>query len=486
MTQQQRNYELNQVAPYVWEIPASGRMNVPVRIYADAGLLETIERDNAVQQAINVTHMPGIVRASLAMPDAHWGYGFPIGGVAAFDPQNGGVVSPGGIGFDINCGVRLIRSDLTEKDVRPRLREIVNQLYSQVPCGVGASKAIHKLGDKELCRVCTDGAAWAVEAGFGWPEDLERTEAGGCLSGADPDVLSGKAFARGGPQMGTLGGGNHFMEVDVVTEVFDPQAAEAFGVSKGAIALQIHCGSRGFGHQVCTDFLSVMQGATRKYRIDVPDRQLACAPLDSPEAKSYLAGMACAANYAWANRQTILALVARALENVLGRGREALGLRQVYDVCHNIAKFEEHLVDGQKRVLCVHRKGATRAFPPGHPETPQTYRNVGQPVLIPGDMGTASYLLVGTHRAMEETWGSTCHGAGRLMSRQGAIRKARGRSIKKELEALGIVVRYEGSSTLAEEMPEAYKDVDAVVSVMHEAGITRKVARLRPIGVVKG
>jgi tRNA-splicing ligase RtcB len=482
----ERAYELKQVTPFVWEIPAFGKMNVPVRIYADKQLLETIERDNAVQQAINVTHLPGIVRASLAMPDAHWGYGFPIGGVAAFDPQKGGVVSPGGIGFDINCGVRLIRTDLTEQKVRARIQELVNALYSHVPCGLGACKAIGKLSEKELRRVCVEGGAWAVANGFGRPDDVERTEGSGRLRGADPDAISKKAYTRGLTQVGTLGSGNHFLEVDVVTDIFDEAAAEAFGVARGLVVLQIHCGSRGFGHQTCTDYLQTMLGATRKYGIEVPDKQLACAPLDSPEGKRYLAAMACAANYAWANRQTIFGLAARAFEDVFAGDRDALGMRQVYDVCHNIAKFEEHDVDGQKRALCVHRKGATRAFPAGHEETPAPYRHVGQPVLIPGDMGTASYLLVGTQRAMDETWGSTCHGAGRLMSRHGAIRLARGRNIKNELREKGITVRSEARDTLAEEMPEAYKNVDAVVSVMHEAGITRKVARFQPIGVVKG
>jgi len=482
----ERSYELKRISPFEWEIPASGGMNVPVRIFAAAQLLEGIERDNAVEQAINVAHMPGIVGASLAMPDAHWGYGFPIGGVAAFDAEQGGVVSPGGIGFDINCGVRLVRTDLTEKDVHPKIRELVAELYNHVPCGVGSSKAIRKLSEKEMRRVWTKGAGWAVEQGFGTQEDLERTEACGALPGADPGRPSSRALQRGAAQMGTLGSGNHFLEVDVVDEVFDEKVADAFGLAKGGIAIQIHCGSRGFGHQVCTDYLKTMQQATRKYGIEVPDRQLACAPLASPEAEAYLSAMACAANYAWANRQTILALVVRALEATFGGDRRSLGVRQVYDVCHNIAKFEEHQVGGRRRRLCVHRKGATRAFPAGHPETPTAYRQVGQPVLIPGDMGTASYVLVGAPRAMERTWGSTCHGAGRVMSRKGAVRRAQGRNIGRELAEAGVIVRSEGRSTLAEEMPEAYKDVHAVVAVMHEAGITRKVARLRPIGVVKG
>lgn len=481
-----KDYQITQTAPYTWEITPFGDMRVPVRVYADERLLEGIESDNTIQQAINVAHLPGIVRASYAMPDAHWGYGFPIGGVAAFDPDEGGVVSPGGIGYDINCGVRVVRTDLTRDEVKPRIKELVNALFDNVPCGVGSSKAIRTLSESELREVCVKGARWPVEEGFGTEDDLERTEAQGALPGADPNVLSARAIKRGRPQMGTLGSGNHFLEVDVVTEVFDREIAEAFGVAEGLVVLQIHCGSRGFGHQVCTDFLKTMRRATEKYGISVPDKQLACAPLGSDEADRYLAGMACAANYAWANRQTILALAAQSFERVFDASRQDINLRQIYDVCHNIAKFEEHDLDGEKRTLCVHRKGATRAFPPGHPETPQPYQEVGQPVLIPGDMGTASYLLAGTAEAMEKTWGSTCHGAGRVMSRKGAVRRAKGRSLERELSDRGVVVRYEGRDTLAEEMPDAYKDVGAVVSVMHEAGITRKVARFEPMGVVKG
>ncbi len=482
----EQDIDLRKVDSHVWEVPVSGAMNVPVRVFANDELIEGIRSDGALEQARNVAHMPGIVRASLAMPDAHWGYGFPIGGVAAFDEERGGVVSPGGIGFDINCGVRLVVTDLPREDVEPRVQELVSSLYDNVPCGVGSSKAIRKLSEGEFRKLCVEGAGWPVNQGFGREDDLERTEAEGALPGADPDVLSSRAIERGRPQVGTLGSGNHFLEVDVVTEIYDQAVADAFGVAEGQVAFQIHCGSRGFGHQVCKDFLKTMQKATRKHGIEVPDKQLACAPLATPEAERYLAGMACAANFAWANRQTILSLLERALEEVFGKGRDEVGLQQVYDVCHNIAKFEEHDVDGERRRLCVHRKGATRAFPPGHSETPAPYKDVGQPVLIPGSMGTASYLLVGTERAMQQTWGSTCHGAGRVMSRKGAIRKAKGRSIKKELKDRGVAVRYEGRDTLAEEMPEAYKDVDSVVSVMHDAGITRKVARLEPLGVVKG
>jgi tRNA-splicing ligase RtcB len=479
-------YHMQMVGPNCWEVPRTGGMRVPVRVFADEELLKHIKDDNALQQAVNVSHMPGIIGASLAMPDAHWGYGFPIGGVAAFDPAAGGVVSPGGIGYDINCGVRLVRTDLDEKRIRARIDDVLRALFHHVPCGVGSARAIRSLSDGEMHDVWTRGAAWAVENGYGTPDDLERTEAGGCLPGADPSVPGARALKRGRAQMGTLGSGNHFMEVDVVDSVFDESVADAFGLHTGDVALQIHCGSRGFGHQVCTDFLRTMQQATVTYGIQIPDRQLACAPLDSREGRRYLAGMACAANYAWANRQTILALATQALAATFGGSRDDLGVRQVYDVCHNIAKFEEHDVNGERRLLCVHRKGATRAFPPDHAETPRPYQGVGHPVLIPGDMGTCSYVLVGTDRGMDLTWGSTCHGAGRMMSRKGAIRRASGRSIRRELAAKGIAVMCEGRTTLAEEMPEAYKDVEAVVGVMEEAGITRKVARLRPIGVVKG
>jgi len=481
-----KDYEIKQVQTFVWEVPLSGGMRVPARIYADSRLLKAIVSDNAIEQAVNVTYLPGIVKASLAMPDAHWGYGFPIGGVAAMDPSAGGVISPGGIGFDINCGVRLIRTDLKSDQISPRIDSLLNALFREVPCGVGSSKAIGGLSDAEMRKVMTDGARWALEKGYGRPEDLVRTEEGGALKGASPDVVSQEAIKRGRSQVGTLGSGNHFLEIDVVDEVFDPDAAAAFEIEKGLVVIQIHCGSRGFGHQVCSDFLKVMQRASRQYGIELPDRQLACAPLDSQEGRDYFAGMAAAANYAWCNRQVILALVARALERVLGADRDSLGFRQIYDVCHNIAKFEEHQVDGERRTLCVHRKGATRAFPPGHPDVPQPYREIGQPVLIPGSMGTASFLLVGTQKAMSETWGSTCHGAGRMMSRHGALKRAAGRDLRRELAEMGVTVRSKGRKTLGEEMPEAYKDVEAVVSVMHESGITKKVARLKPMGVVKG
>ena len=480
------DYQLRRLSDYMWEVPQFDGMRVPARVVADEGLLRPIKEDNALEQSINVTFLPGIVRASYTMPDAHWGYGFPIGGVAAFDPENDGVISPGGIGYDINCGVRMIRSDLEHSEVKEKIEQIANALYNEVPCGVGSSGAISKLSEKDLRKVMVDGARWAVENGMGTEEDLRRTEAGGAMEGADPDQVSARAVKRGRPQVGTLGSGNHFLEVDVVDRVFDEKVADVFGVEEGGIVFQIHCGSRGFGHQICTDFLNVMKRALDKYSIEVPDKQLCCAPINSEEGRRYFSAMVAGANFAWCNRQVILSMVTRALGKVFKADRDAMGIRQVYDVCHNIAKFEEHEVDGEKRTLCVHRKGATRAFPPGHPEVPEVYRDVGQPVLIPGDMGTCSYLLVGTEQGMKETWGSTCHGAGRVMSRKGAKRESKGRDLLGEMRQRGVVVKARGMGTVAEEMPHAYKDVEAVVGVMHDAGFTRKVARLRPMAVVKG
>lgn len=477
---------LNKISDWVWEVPRTGGMRVPAHIYASEHLIESIRQDDSLAQAANVAYLPGIVKHSLAMPDMHLGYGFPIGGVAATNPENGGVISPGGIGYDINCGVRLIRSDLEPSDIRPRLRDLANQLFRDVPAGVGSSKAIERLSRSELEKVAVEGSAWAVRRGFGIPDDLDRTENRGCLEGADFAMVSDRAATRGAEQVGTLGAGNHFLEIDVVEEIFHPEAAEAFGLEQGAIVLQIHCGSRGFGHQICSDYLKVMQRAVEKYNIILPDRQLACAPLDSDEGLNYIAAMACAANFAWASRQTIMYNSIRAFQKVLGRTRDQMGMRLVYDVCHNIAKFEKHTVDGGVQTLCVHRKGATRAFPAGHPETPEPFRGVGQPVFIPGDMGRQSFVLVGAPASMEQTFGSTCHGAGRMMSRTAALRQTRDRNIARELEDKGIIIRAKGRKTLGEEVSEAYKDVAEVVDVMHNAGIALKVARLRPLAVVKG
>ncbi|MBI4199138.1 MAG: RtcB family protein [Chloroflexi bacterium] len=479
---------LRRLDDFRWEIPVSYKqgMRVPGVIFADRKLMETIREDQSLEQVANVAFLPGIVGASLAMPDVHWGYGFPVGGVAATDVQDGGVISPGGVGFDINCGVRLLRSDLTEEDVRPHLRQLVAALFHNVPSGVGSSGRL-RLKPQEMNEVMTQGARWAVKKGFGVPEDLEATEEGGCIRGADPSAVGPRPRQRGAPQLGTLGSGNHFLEVQVVDEVFDADAARAMGIhARGQVTVLVHCGSRGFGHQVCEDSLRVMNTATQRHGIQVPDRQLACVPVRSPEGESYLQAMWGAANFAFANRQCIAHWIRESFSQVFQRSWEEMGLSQVYDVCHNVAKIEEYVVDGKRRRLCVHRKGATRAFPPGHPELPTRYREVGQPVLIPGDMGRYSYLAVGTQAAMELSFGSTCHGAGRTQSRTSAKRLLKGHDIQQELEARGIIVMAQGWASLAEEASIAYKDVADVVDVAQGAGISRKVARMRPLGVVKG
>jgi tRNA-splicing ligase RtcB len=420
----------------------------------------------------------------MAMPDVHTGYGFSIGGVAAFDLKDG-IVSPGGVGYDINCGVRLLRSNLRKDDVAAKIKDLVSVLYNEIPSGVG-SKGKVRLGPDDQKRILKKGAQWAVEQGFGESGDLEKIESGGCIEGADPSLISNKAYERGRSQQGTLGSGNHFLEVQYVDEIYDEKAANSLGLFRDQITVMIHTGSRGFGHQVCTDFLEVMERAANKYKIELPDKELACAPFESPEAQDYLAAMRAAANYAWANRQCIMHWSRETFMKVFGLSPRELGMSLIYDVAHNIAKVETHEVNGRKTKLIVHRKGATRAFPPGHPELPEIYRPIGQPVLIPGDMGRASFVLLGTEKAMEETFGSTCHGAGRIMSRHQAIKRAKGRKIWREMEDKGIIVRSAGRETLAEEMSEAYKDVSNVVDVVHRAGISTKVARLRPIGVIKG
>jgi len=476
---------LERLGPALWQVPPEGGMRVPARIYASEELVEGIENDASLQQAANVAHLPGIVAASLAMPDMHEGYGFPIGGVAAFDLREG-IVSPGGVGYDINCGVRLMATDLQVRELGERLARLVHQIARDVPAGVGSEGAIATLSERELDEALRDGAAWAVRRGFGAPEDLEFTEARGCLPGADPRAVSRRARERGAPQMGTLGSGNHFIELQVVDEILDAQAAAAFGLALGSLSILLHSGSRGLGYQVCDDALRTMHGAMGRHRLAVPDPQLVAVPVASPEGETYLAAMRAAANFAWANRQVMMALVERALARVVGGDRASLGFRLVYDVAHNIAKVEEHSVEGKRRRLLVHRKGATRAFPAGHPEVPPRYAEVGQPVLIPGDMGRASFVCVGTERAMAETFGSAAHGAGRRLSRTAARKVAGGRRIDDELERRGILVAARSRKTLAEEMPEAYKDAAQVVAALAAAGIARPVARLRPLAVVKG
>jgi tRNA-splicing ligase RtcB len=477
---------LERLDAYRWRIPATYQhgMRVPGLVFASETLLADIMQDQSLQQVANVAHLPGIVKASMAMPDIHWGYGAPIGGVAAFDVRDG-VVSPGLIGFDINCGVRLVRTELTASDVQSVLQGIVASLFRNVPCGVGMSGDI-QLGGREAERVMLQGAAWAVSHGYGVPDDLDHTESRGCLDGADPSNVSDRARKRGADQLGTLGSGNHFMEVQAVERIDDEHAANLLGLFRDQVTVMIHSGSRGFGYQICDEYLDAASAAMAGYGISVPDPQLACAPLASAEGQDYLGAMRCAANYAWANRQCLMHLARMTFERVFHRSWEDLGMRLVYDVAHNVAKFERHLVDGQERTLCVHRKGATRAFPPGHPETPQAYQAVGQPVIIPGDMGRYSYVLVGAPSAMEESFGSCCHGAGRVMSRSEAVRQAAGRSIEHELAAQGILVMSRGRKGVDEEQPAAYKDVNEVVDVVHRAGLAKRVARLRPLGVIKG
>jgi tRNA-splicing ligase RtcB len=476
--------KIERIDDYRWRLSPEGEMRVPGIIYSNDDLFEQLKREEAVKQVANVATLPGIVNASMGMPDIHWGYGFPIGGVAAFDWQEG-VVSPGGVGYDINCGVRLAATDLKYDEVRERLRDLVEGLYHHIPSGVGSTGSV-RLSPSEEKKVLIQGSQWAVRQGFGIEEDVERTEDRGCLPDADPSVVSERAMERGRNQLGTLGSGNHFAEVGAVEEIYQQETAEAFGLFEGQITMMLHSGSRGLGYQVCDDFLASMTKHSRTLDIRLPDRQLACAYIQSDPGQRYLAAMACAANYAWANRQILMHRCRETFEKVLRIGPRALNMRLVYDICHNIAKKEEHLVDGKKRTLCVHRKGATRAFGPDHPAVCREYRRVGQPILIPGDMGTASYVLVGTDQAMAETFGSTCHGAGRVLSRTAAKQRSRGRAIHRELEDQGILVRWTGRSTLSEEMPEAYKDVSQVVSVVHGAGISSKVAKLRPLAVVKG
>ncbi len=475
--------QLEKIDDYRWRIPQDKRrgMRTDVRVYASKPILDKIAKDASLEQAANVATLPGIVGSSLAMPDIHQGYGFPIGGVCATD-MSSGVVSPGGVGFDINCGVRLVRANLTEADVRPKLRDLVNQIFRDVPCGTGGSGFV-KINAKELDHVLVEGASWMVRHGYGEPRDAENAEAGGALGDVDPADVSDRAKERGRPQIGTLGSGNHFLEVQYVDQIADEQAAQAMGIAKNQVVVLIHSGSRGLGHQVCTDFLREMGAAMKKYGIEIPDRQLACVPVQSKEGQAYLSAMRGAANFAWANRQGITHFLRGAFKRIFG---DTTQLDLIYDVCHNIAKHERYDVDGKKRDVLVHRKGATRGFPPGHPEVTPVYRSVGQPVFIPGSMGTASWVLVGQEGSMKETFGTTCHGAGRLLSRAAAKKGRDLQSVLKKLDDAGIYVRSETKKGILEEIPEAYKDVDEVIEVVHNAGIAKKVARLRPMGVIKG
>ena len=473
---------INQIGMHEWEVPVGyvAGMRVPGRFFLSESLGKTLE-PGAVQQLANVATLPGILKNSLAMPDIHWGYGFPIGGVAAFSVDEG-IISPGGVGFDINCGVRLLATPLLHKDVAGR-RDLIDELFRTVPTGIGA-KSSKKVSSQVLEDMMVHGAQWAVKAGYGVERDLMRCEEEGFMKAADMRAVSAKAKLRGIPQGGTLGSGNHFLEIQVVREIFNPGAAKAFGLALGQVCCMIHCGSRGLGHQVCTDHLKILESATRKYHITIPDRQLACAPITSPEGVAYFGAMAAAANYAWANRQMITHTTRQVLSKMFRIEYDQMPL--IYDVAHNVAKMEEHVLDGKRMNVCVHRKGATRAFGPGSRDLPPDLTSFGQPVIIPGSMGTSSFVLHGTQVAMDRTFGSTCHGAGRIMSRTQAKKNLSGREITANLLKEGIIVRSHSENAIADEAPDVYKPSDEVVNVVHEVGISRLVARLSPLGVIKG
>ncbi len=485
-------FRLIEVEPNVWEIPKGSRpgMRVPARIFASEILLEKMGRDRTLEQATNVARLPGIQKYSIVMPDGHQGYGFPIGGVAGIDAENG-VISPGGIGFDINCGVRVIRTDLTEREVRPKLRQLLKKIFEYVPAGVGLEGRI-KLSKRDLDEVLERGVDRAIEHGYAREEDKRRTEEGGRMKDADPTKVSERAKRRGRGQLGTLGAGNHFLEIQIVDQVYNEEVAKKFGIfgsedGSPQVLVMIHTGSRGLGHQVASDYLRIMEREMRRYNLRPPDRELACVPFNSPVGQDYRKAMSAAANFAFTNRTLIMYRVRKAFEEVFGTSAEDLGMHLIYDVAHNIAKLEEHEVDGRRMKILVHRKGATRAFPKGHEALKNTpYYDVGQPVLIPGSMGTASYILVGTETSMKKTFGSSAHGAGRMMSRAEAIRKFRGSRVKREMERMGILVMSGSLKGLAEERAPAYKNVDEVVRVTDSVGIAKKVVRMRPIGVVKG
>jgi tRNA-splicing ligase RtcB (3'-phosphate/5'-hydroxy nucleic acid ligase) len=481
------NGPLERINDYCWRIPKSYKpgMLVDGLIYADDRMIQSIRSDSAPEQVANVAFLPGIQLASLAMPDIHWGYGFCIGGVCATDPREGGVISPGGVGYDINCGVRLMRTDLSYDDVKPRLVPLVEELFRQIPAGVGG-EGRYRYSVPELRQLMAEGPRWLIQHGCATQSDIDYTEAHGCLAGADPSKVSARALERGRNQCGTLGAGNHFLEVQVVDEVCDSEAAATMGLRSGQVCVMIHSGSRGLGYQVCDDALRELRGAPEKYGIALPDRQLVCAPVDSPEGENYLGAMRAAANYAWCNRQLLMWQAREAFQTVFGTSWEKLRMSLVYDVAHNIAKFEEHVINGHSKQVWVHRKGATRAFPPGHAEVPDMYRRIGQPVIIPGDMGRASWVLAGQDGSMQQTFGTACHGAGRMMSRTAAVKHAQGRRIDQELAARGVIARARSWKGLAEEQPDAYKNVNDVVDVVHRARLAKKVARMRPIGVIKG
>jgi tRNA-splicing ligase RtcB (3'-phosphate/5'-hydroxy nucleic acid ligase) len=480
-------YKIKKLSDYKWEVEKdkSLGMRVPGIIFADREILEIAEKEKTLDQLVNVANLPGILNASFAMPDIHYGYGFPIGGVAAFDLEDG-VISPGGVGYDISCGVRMLRTNIDAGDIGKRLEGIMYRLYDSIPKGVG-SKGKIKMSKQQMEKIFTLGAGWAVKQGYGWQEDIEYTEENGCMDGANPGYVSEQAYGRGHDQAGTLGSGNHFIEVAKVAEIFDNRSAAAMGLYQNQVTIMVHSGSRGLGHQVCSDYLRVMQQSQWPGKFKLPDRQLACAPINSQEGKRYFGAMVCAVNYAMVNRHCLAHWIRLAFESIFNKSAEKMDMGLVYDVSHNIAKIEEHEINGSVKKVCVHRKGATRSFGPLSLEIPQKYKNIGQPVIIPGDMGRYSYIMAGTKKAMEESFGSTCHGAGRLMSRSRAQKEINGAKLQKDLlDKKGIIVLAPSIAGLAEEAPDAYKDVSNVVDVVHNAGLSVKVARLEPLGVIKG
>ena len=480
------DYDIKKISDYKWkvEIDESLGMRVPGIVFADEIILEHAMSENTIDQVVNVATLPGIIEASFAMPDIHFGYGFPIGGVAAFDTEEG-IISPGGVGFDISCGVRAMRTSLGLDDIEGRIKELMQVLSYSVPRGLGKKGKI-KLSGNEMKKLLSEGVKWAVKRNYGWEEDTCFIEEKGCMEDANPDYVGKTAIDRGSSQVGTLGSGNHFLEIQVIDNIYDSKTADILDLAEGQVIIMIHSGSRGLGHQVCSDYIREMQKAYHKYNIEIPDHQLACAPLGSPEAKRYYGAMSCAANYALVNRHCLAHWTRQAFERVFNRSAESLGLSTIYDVSHNIARIEKHDIGGGPVDVCVHRKGATRSYGPGNPDLPEPFRETGQPVIIPGDMGTNSYILSGENNAMKESFGSTCHGAGRLMSRSKAKKIIRGHELKKQLEADGIIVMAGSMQSLAEEAPQAYKDIEDVVEVAARAGLSKKVARLRPLGVIKG
>lgn len=478
---------LKKIDNNTWEIPKTGKMNVPGKIFANDDLIEQLRSENmeSLKQVINVAHLPGILKWSLAMPDIHWGYGFPIGGVAAFDAEEG-VISPGGVGYDINCGVRLATTNLLYEDLKEKLNELVSNLYHNIPAGVGSKSVVGKLSKDELKKVTIKGVQWAIERGFGSIDDTQCIEDFGRIEEADPSYISDTAFERGREQLGTLGSGNHFLEIDIVDKIYDKDLADYLKLKENLVCILIHSGSRGFGHQICEDFLNRFSKHLSNYKIELPDKQLMCAPFKSPQGLQYFASMNAAANFAYCNRQILLHLARKTFLQTFNLTEKELGLELLYDVCHNMAKVEEHIVDGEIKKVVVHRKGATRAFPKNHPKITGKYFSIGQPVIIPGDMGRYSFLCIGMEGSLEKTFGSSCHGAGRVASRSKMIKQMKGRDLKKDLLEQGVMVMAQSRNSIAEEMPEAYKDVSIVVDVMENIGASKKIARLKPVGVIKG